>query len=421
MKSRRSGAVEGGNAGTPKGAMRRILTLARKDLLETRRDRLSALFIFVMPLAFTTFFGLLLGGANNRLPLAVQNADGGAQARQLVAALQRSKAVRVVPRGAADFEGYVADGKAAAGLIIPAGFSAAVEAGKPAPLTLVSTAGSTGGLGAATEVLAVAGRLVATELAARLGVSEALARRQAPAGGAAGAALRAQLMARARPAAAQAMAHPALSVRTVEAGTAAGQVPSGFVLSSPGMMVNFIMFSLTTAGIALILERRNGTLQRLMTTRVRRWELIAGKIAGMFALTFVQQILLIAVGQLAFGVDYLRDPPALLLMMVALSLVASSLGLLLACVLTSEQALIATVVIVSMSISALSGAWFPLDITGPAFQFVGHLLPTAWILDGLRGIIVRGFGVRDVLPAFGIALAWAAGLFALAVARFRLA
>jgi ABC-2 type transport system permease protein len=74
-----------------------------------------------------------------------------------------------------------------------------------------------------------------------------------------------------------------------------------------------------------------------------------------------------------------------------------------------------------MSISALSGAWFPLDITGSAFQFVGHLLPTAWILDGLRGIIVRGFGVRDVLPAFGIAVAWAAGLFALAVARFRLA
>jgi ABC-2 type transport system permease protein len=157
-----------------------------------------------------------------------------------------------------------------------------------------------------------------------------------------------------------------------------------------------------------------------MTTRTRRSELIAGKVAGMFALTFVQQIILITVGQLVFGVDYLRDPPALLLMMVSLSLVASSLGLLLASVLTSEQALIATVVIVSMSVSALSGAWFPLEITGPAFQFVGHLLPTAWILDGLRGIILRGFDVRDVLPAFGVALVWTAGLFGLAVTRFRL-
>ena len=108
-------------------------------------------------------------------------------------------------------------------------------------------------------------------------------------------------------------------------------------------------------------------------------------------------------------------------MMIALSLFASTLGLLLAAVLTSEQAMVATTVIVSMSVAALSGAWFPLEITGPAFQFVGHLLPTSWILDGLRGIIVRGFGVADVLPAFGVALAWSVALFALGVWRFRLA
>jgi ABC-type multidrug transport system permease subunit len=75
---------------------------------------------------------------------------------------------------------------------------------------------------------------------------------------------------------------------------------------------------------------------------------------------------------------------------------------------------------VSMGVAALSGAWFPLEITGDAFAFIGHLLPTAWILDGLRGIVVRGFGVADVLPAFWISLAWAAALFAVAVWRFRL-
>ena len=414
MNSRRSRAIDGGAAGAP--VMQRILTLARKDLLETRRDRLSALFIFVMPLAFTTFFGLLLGGAN-RLPLAVQNADGGAQARQLVAALQHSKAVHVVPRSATDFEGYMADGKAAAGLIIPAGFSAAVQA-KPAPLTLVSTAGSTGGLGAATEVRAVAGRLVATELAAHLGVAEALMR-IITGPGVTG--LRAQLLARARPAAAQAMAHPALSVRTVQAGTAAGQVPSGFVLSSPGMMVNFIDVQphygrhRPDPGAPQRHPAAAHDHARAPLGTYRRQDRRACSHSPSCSRSCSSPW-----SSSAFGVDYLRDPAALLLMMVSLA-VASSLGLLLACVLTSEQALIATVVIVSMSISALSGAWFPLDITGPAFQFVGHLLPTAWILDGLRGIIVRGFGVRDVLPAFGIALAWAAGLFALAVARFRLA
>ncbi len=399
--------------------MRRILTLARKDLLETRRDRLSALFIVIMPLAFTAFFGVMFGGGSDRLPLAVVNADRGPQANALVDSLRHSDAIRVEAVKASDFEQSMADAKAAAGLVIPAGFSAELGAGRPVTLTIVTDPSSSGGQAVATEIRAAAGRVVAAQLAARVGAEETVSQMvkgtpKDPAG------LVAQAMQRAQPAAAQAMDRPAVTVKAVQAGTAAGQVPSGFVLSSPGMMVNFIMFSLLTAGMAVINERRNGTLARLMTTRVRRPELIGGKMGGMFALTFLQQCLLIAVGQLAFGVDYLRDPAALLLMMISLSLVASSLGLLLASVLTSEQALVACVVITSMAVSALSGAWFPLEITGSAFQFVGHLLPTSWILDGLRGIIIRGFGLQDVLPAFAVALAWSAGLFALAVSRFRL-
>ncbi len=76
---------------------------------------------------------------------------------------------------------------------------------------------------------------------------------------------------------------------------------------------------------------------RLMTTGLRRWEMIAGKILGMFALTFIQQVILIGIGQFLFGVDYLRDPAALLLMMIALSAVASTLGLLLASLLKTSR------------------------------------------------------------------------------------
>jgi ABC-2 type transport system permease protein len=393
--------------------------LARKDLRQTVRDRLSFMFILVMPLLFTLFFGLLFGGSNSdQLPVAVHDADGGAAARQLVAALKRSDVVKVTIEGQTSAEKAVDGDNAAAALLIPKGYSASIAAGEKASLTVVSTQGSSGAATAASEIRSLAGEQVAVELAARAAAEAVWATRGVPPGVRSG--VLAKSAAQARPAAAQALAHPAVTVDAVQAGTAAGQVPSGFVLSSPGMLVNFIMFSLTTAGVALIVERRNGTLQRLMTTRVRRWELIFGKAAGMFVLTFVQQILLLGVGQLFFGVDYLRDPAALLAMMVSLSLVASTLGLLIASVLRSEQALMATTVLVSMGVAALSGAWFPLEITGPAFQFVGHLLPTSWILDGLRGIVVRGFDVADVLPAFGFSAAWAAALFVLAVWRFRL-
>ena len=400
--------------------MRLAALLAVKDLQETARDKLSFIFIVVMPLAFTLFFGLLFGGSSSvdKLPLAVWDADGGTAAKALVADLDQSPVVRVVIKEGGELEQWMADERAAAGLIIPAGYSDAVAGGEKADLTIVATQGTNGASTVASEIRSLAGKQVTAELASRAAAEVIWSTRSVPAGELDD--VVAQTAAEARPAVEQALADPAVSTKVVEAGTAAGQTPSGFLLSSPGMMVNFVLFSLMTAGIALIIERQNGTLQRLMTTRLRKWQLIGGKAAGMFLLTFLQQVLLIGVAQLFFGVDYLRDPAALLLMMVSLSLVASTLGLLLAAVLKSEQALIATTVLVSMAIAALSGAWFPLEITGETFQSVGHALPTAWILDGLRGIVVRGFGVSDVLAAFGVSVAWAAGFFVLAVWRFRL-
>ncbi|NLE22874.1 MAG: ABC transporter permease [Actinobacteria bacterium] len=400
--------------------MRFAALLAAKDLRETVRDRLSFIFIILMPLAFTAFFGVLFGGGSDvdKLPLAVWDADGAAAASQLVARLEDSEVVRVDFKEGGAFEQWMADERAAAGLIIPEGYSDAVASAQKADLTIVATKGVSGASRVASEVRSLASQQVTVELASRAAAETVWSTRSMPAGAQEG--VVAETAARARPVVEQALGSPAVSTKVVEAGTAAGQTPSGFVLSSPGMMVNFILFSLMTAGVALIIERQNGTLQRLMTTRLRRSQLIGGKTAGMFLLTFLQQVLLIAVAQLFFGVDYLRDPVALLVMMVALSLVASTLGLLLASVLKSEQALVATTVLVSMAVAALSGAWFPLEITGETFQSVGHVLPTAWILDGLRGIVVRGFDVADVLPAFWVSLAWAAGFFVLAVWRFRL-
>ena len=398
--------------------MSRVLTLARKDLLETRRDRLALLFTLIMPLAFTAFFGIMFGGGSDRLPLAVWSGDAGPAAQKLLAAVQDSDVVVVHRMTQAEAEQAVADNKMAAALEIPDGFSAAVAAGEPATVTVVGTPGSSAAQTVQTAVTELAGLVVAGEQAAQAAV-DAVGPGQAQ-GDATPEQLREAALLMARPLAAQALAFPAAAVKVVQAGSAAGQIPTGFELSSPGMLINFILFSLMTAGIALIEERKNFTLQRLVTTRVRRWELIAGKFLGMFALTFVQQIILIAVGQFAFGVDYLSDPAALLMMMVALSCVASAMGMLVAAVMTSEQALIATVVLTSMAVAALSGAWFPLEIAGSGFQFVGHLLPTSWILDGMRGIVMRGFGPADVLPAFAFSLAWALGLFALAVWRFRL-
>ena len=152
-----------------------------------------------MPVAFTAFFGLLFGGGSDRLPLAVWSGDAGPVATQLVRALQKSGVVTVQRMTKADAEQNVADNKVAAALEIPAGFSAAVAAGKPAALTVVGMSGSSGAQTAQTEIKALAGRAVAAEQAARAAVAPAAGMpRSYPAG--AQAELEAAALAMARPA-----------------------------------------------------------------------------------------------------------------------------------------------------------------------------------------------------------------------------
>lgn len=392
--------------------MRRVWALADKDLLETRRDKLAALFTLVIPVAFTLFLGLIFSSGEQSYPLAVADQDkGGEAAGRLIEALRQSDVVSVELVGVREADHRVDAGQVAAGLIIPAGYSAAVEAGEPAGLTMVRDAGSSGAQTVEQEVRAL--------VSAQAVRSRAATAAAAAVGRAYGIGDTARLRADAVDAVAQSLSASAVTVEAVQSGSKEGEIPSGFDLTSTGMIVNFILFGTMTAGIALIMERRNGTLQRLLTTRATRSELIGGKVLGMFVLTFIQQILLIGIGALAFGVAYFNDPVALLLVMVGMSALVSCLGLLLAALFGSEQALIAASVLISMAWAAMSGGWFPLEITGPTFSAIGHALPTAWILDAFRGIILRDWGVADVLPAVGYAFAWAVGFFVIGVWRFR--
>ena len=367
--------------------MRAAWYLTGKDLLQTRRDRMAAIFTIVLPIVFMVFFGYLLGGSSSdTLPLALTDQDGSTASRALVTALEGSPILVVKPMTAADTDVAVADQKAAAGLVIPKGYAAALDAGTPVKLTLISTFGSTGAQSVQQAVGSVLARIGGERLAA------ATAAAALPGGDGAS---RREIRAQALTLATASLATPTVVVKSVDAGTAAGQIPQGFDQSSPGMLMNWILFSLLTAATGLVVERKTGALQRLLTTRATKPQIIGGKVTAMFIITFIQQILLISIGQFVFGVDYLRDPVALLAIMVSLSLFAATLGLLFGTVFRTEPPVIAGTVLVSMLLTALGGGWFPLEITGPAFQTVAHLQPTAWILDAFHGIILKGW---DLTP-----------------------
>jgi ABC-2 type transport system permease protein len=150
-----------------------------------------------------------------------------------------------------------------------------------------------------------------------------------------------------------------------------------------------------------------------------RAEIIAGHVLAMFVVVLLQQMILIGVGQFAFGVNYLREPLATLLVMIGLGLWISSLGLFISTLAKGEEQVVLFSMIAMFLFTALAGAWFPLETTGPAFAAIGHLTPGAWAMDGFQNIVVRGLAIESVLLPVGVLIAYTILFFGLGVWRFK--
>jgi ABC-2 type transport system permease protein len=184
-------------------------------------------------------------------------------------------------------------------------------------------------------------------------------------------------------------------------------------------LVQFAIFGLVSSGQILVQERKTRTLQRLMTTAMRPWEIVTGHLLAMFAITFLQTALLVIFGQLALGVDYGREPLGTLLVAIALGLWMASMGLLIGVVAKGDEQVILFSLVAMFLFSALGGTWFPLEAAGGAYAAIGRLTPGAWAMTGLQNILIRRLDLSATWLPVGILLGYAAGFFLLAVWRFR--
>jgi len=409
----------------------RIIDLAINDLKQLVRDWKTALFLIVMPIGFTLFFGVIFGGVGGeqdpRLPVGFIDQDGGGVlSPHLLDLLDASDAIRpeVSDESIERAEKKVSDKDWAAAVIVPAGYSESVLrsgeghalAGEEAALTIIvdgsTAAGATALNGVQTAVTRLRGAAKAAQLSARALESQGKSTDE-------------PFLANAMSEAIEAWREPPLTVSVAQSGLATEEdeeksvMATSYGQSSPGMMVQFSIAGLIGAANILVLERKSRSLQRLLTTAISRVEIILGHYSTMFVMIFAQLALLIGFGQLALGVDYAREPVAILLLAVTMSLWTASLGLLIGVLAKTEEQAVIFAMIPMFILSALGGAWMPLEVTGEAFQTIGHLLPTAWAMDGIQNIIVRGLGLESVLLPAGIMLAYAIVLFALGVWRFK--
>lgn len=365
--------------------VRRVLALARAEVLHVVRDRVTLGQVLVVPIVQLLVLVHAATFVLRDTPTWVVDQDGSRVSRGLVARLAASGHFEVVGVSAspADGEERLLSGEAALVLGLPPGLarSLARDGHGVVELQLDAARGTAAavGRGYAAAVLADVGREIAAE------------RGEPPAP-------RIELRVRH-------WYNPGLDYRHYMV---------------PGLLVALVtLVGTVLAAQSVARENELGTLEQLRVTPLARSELIAAKLLPLWVLGMVDFAVGLAVGRLAFGVPLRGDLTALFAAAAVYLVVALAIGLFVSSVAeTQQQAMFVAFFVLNVYL-LLSGLLTPIDAMAPWVEVASRANPVRWFVALSRDVLVRGAGWADVAQPFAILCAFAAVTLTLAVLRVR--
>lgn len=390
--------------------VRPAFLIAAKDLRQRLRDRSALILAFVAPLVIATIVSFALGGTGSfRATFAIVDLDKGDVSHGFLDGIRNAPGLRdaVTLREVADVaeaRRLIGAGTVSAGIVLPAGFSQAVQAGTSTRLEVLRSVESRIG----AEVAEAITRSFAADLdATRLSIETAIA------SGAAGSPP--------DPARIRALAVDAAAIRTplrMVDGNAGGREVKPASYFGPSMAIFFLFFTVQFGAIGILNERRAGTLQRLLAAPIRRESIVLGKSLGTFLLGLLSLVTMIVATTLLLGASW-GDPIAVAA--IAVSIVLAAMGV---TALAASQAKTAGQAdgfasIVTMGMALLGGNFVPLEGAPEAMRTVALATPNGLALRALGDLVADGGGILTVLPYIAGILAFAIICGGIAVFRAR--
>ena len=165
--------------------------------------------------------------------------------------------------------------------------------------------------------------------------------------------------------------------------------------------------------------REQGILKRVRGTPLPLPSYFGGLLGSAVANALVQVVLIVAIGNVVYGVDWPADPLSLAIFAVLGVVCFGALGIAFANAIPNFDAAAAYVNAVFLPAIFISGVFYSADSLPPALEAVALALPLKHVIDGLYGAIVTGTGIADNLPALAVVGAWAVAGIYLAVRFFR--
>ena len=368
----------------------RLLGMIAKEFIHLRRDALAVTLALFVPVAMLFIFGWAINTDVKHIPTAVFDQSGSVEARTLLESFQNSQYfnIRYWARSHAEVRRLIDEGSAKVGVVIPpdyakqlsrqtANIQVIVDASDP--LVATSAISSASSLGADFSLRILTRSLGGTTL------------------------LRQD--------------EPPVDFR-VRAWYNPDLVSAIFIV--PGLIGALLMQTTITAmAVTVVREREKGTLEALIVSPIRRWELMLGKIIPNLLVAYGQVTMALLVAYFIFDVPIRGS--LVLLYTLSLVFMMGTLGIgiyVSTAARTVPQAMQLSFLTFLPSIY-LSGLLFPIEGMPRAAQYLAHIIPLTYYLRIVRGIILKGVGLDYLWPNLLPLMAFGAVIFTLSVLRFR--
>ena len=365
--------------------------IVRKEFQQLRRDRRMLRIVFVAPVIQLLVMGYAADLDVRKIPTVICDQDRSRTSRELVGSFLNSgyftETARVDSPGQIDR--YLVHGRAAAALVVPRGFGDALAGGRTAGLQVIAD-------GSESNV-AIAALNYASVIAGRRSegvIRERLARAGLPL-------QQAQVDVEPR-----VWYNPELKSRS-------------FMV--PGILAELLLLmTMLLTSLAVVKEKESGTLEQLIVTPIKPFQLVLGKLLPFALVGFIDIVLVLLMALLFFGIRVQGSLALLFGLSGVFLLTTLGLGLLVSTVSRSQQqAMMTAVFFVMLPMIMLSGFVFPIENMPVPVRLFTYLMPLRYYFVIIRGLFLKGSGLGElwdealILAGFGVAI------LSLSALRFR--
>ncbi|PKN93712.1 MAG: hypothetical protein CVU44_07810 [Chloroflexi bacterium HGW-Chloroflexi-6] len=158
---------------------------------------------------------------------------------------------------------------------------------------------------------------------------------------------------------------------------------------APGMALMFLMYTVSYGGRSILVEKTQGTLPRLLVSPTASWQILGGKVLGIFLTGFAQMGILILASSLFFQVQW-GDPLGMLVLIAAAVFGASGWGMLITAAARSTGQVGAIGSAVMLIFGILGGSFINLEQMPVFIRTLSGITPNAWGLDGFTTLALGG-------------------------------